>query len=207
MPFLPVPGRCPVVPTGNNSAPVVEPRSSEVPALCVKVPMASAPLNVADAPVKVPVVVGDAVSIIAPVPVVPLDRLEAAICVPLIWYCEPDERFRLPVICGVASVGLAAITRLPLPVTVQFADVGGKVEPELLQSALFVVTEAKPMVPVVVMVPPVTPLLVAMLLTLPPPPPPPQTLFVPLTTPAELICRHCVMAVWPPTTRSLALKV
>src|SRR5262249_18052618 len=66
---------------------------------------------------------------------------------------------------GVTSVGEVANTRLPVPVTVQFAVVGTAAPPELLHSAALLAMEARPMVPVVVIVPPVRPLLVATLVT------------------------------------------
>lgn len=68
---------------------------------------------------------------------------------------------------GAISVGEFARTALPVPLTVQFAAMGG-FEPEaLLQSTEFCATEASPTVPVPVIVPPVTPLFVAMLVTVP----------------------------------------
>lgn len=50
----------------------------------VAVPMPTVPDHVDDAPTTVPETVGDAARTIDPVPVVPFDKLEAAICVPLI---------------------------------------------------------------------------------------------------------------------------
>ncbi len=52
------------------------------------------------------------------------------------------------------SVGPAARTRFPVPVTAQFADVGTAEPPLLLHSAPLFEMAARPTVPVVVIVPP-----------------------------------------------------
>jgi hypothetical protein len=71
-------------------------------------------------------------------------------------------------------VGDVPKTRLPVPVTAQFAEVGAAVDPLLLQSPELLVIVAKPIVPEVVIVPPVNPLLVLTLVTVPLPLPPPE---------------------------------